>query len=131
MISQANGISVRRSERSGRGVFADRHFSPGEVIEKCPVIVIPSSQLDFIYETVLGDYVYPWEMDVEHAAVPLGFGCIYNHSYDPNADWVQNTDELTQYYVALRDIDAGEEITVNYNGPPDDHTPVWFEMAGS
>jgi SET domain-containing protein len=28
----------------------------------------------------------------------------------------------------LRDIDAGEEITVNYNGHEEDLTPVGFEV---
>jgi SET domain-containing protein len=29
-------------------------------------------------------------------------------------------------YKALRDIEAGEEITVNYNGDPDSREPVEF-----
>jgi SET domain-containing protein len=32
-------------------------------------------------------------------------------------------------YKALRDIKKGEEILVNYNGEPDDKTPIdWFGM---
>jgi SET domain-containing protein len=29
--------------------------------------------------------------------------------------------------VALRDIEAGEEVTTNYNGNPDNLKPVWFD----
>ena len=31
-------------------------------------------------------------------------------------------------FKALRDIAAGEEITVNYNREPQDRSPVWFEV---
>ncbi len=123
-----NGISVRPSRRGGRGVFADRCFKTGEVIEKCPIVRVPPNQLELLYDTVLGDYVYPWIDEIEEGALPLGFGLLYNHSFKPNADWIQDFDEMIQSYIALRDIEAGEEITVNYNGPPDDDTPVWFEM---
>jgi hypothetical protein len=30
-------------------------------------------------------------------------------------------------FVALRDIAAGEEVTTNYNGDPDNSKPVWFD----
>ena len=37
-------------------------------------------------------------------------------------------DEHLIHFVALRDIAAGEEIVMNYNGEPTDLTPVWFEL---
>ncbi len=33
-----------------------------------------------------------------------------------------------QIFTALRDIAPGEEITVNYNGSPEDQSAVWFEV---
>jgi len=36
---------------------------------------------------------------------------------------------MRMVYRALRPIKKGEEITVNYNGEPDDKTPIdWFEV---
>ncbi|MEH2113844.1 hypothetical protein [Nostoc sp.] len=32
-------------------------------------------------------------------------------------------------YIAYRDIEAGEEITANYNGSPDDKSPIWFDVV--
>jgi SET domain-containing protein len=29
----------------------------------------------------------------------------------------------------VRDIDAGEELFINYNGDWNDETPVWFQPA--
>lgn len=51
-------------------------------------------------------------------AIAFGFGSLYNHSYQPNARYVKRIAERTLDYVAIRDIQCGEEITVNYNGRP-------------
>jgi SET domain-containing protein len=37
-------------------------------------------------------------------------------------------DNVIEYY-ALRDIEEGEEIHINYNGRPDSMEPVWFQMV--
>ncbi|HWL25392.1 MAG TPA: SET domain-containing protein-lysine N-methyltransferase, partial [Ureibacillus sp.] len=31
-------------------------------------------------------------------------------------------------FYAMRDIHEGEEILVNYNGDPEDQSPLWFEV---
>ena len=61
------------------------------------------------------------------AALALGYGSLYNHSYRPNARYVDLGDR-TKLFTAIWDIAAGEEITVNYNGEPGDETPVGFEV---
>ena len=69
--------------------------------------------------------MFTWDDD--HVAVALGFGSLYNHSYSPNAryeDWEPNK----KRYVAITDIAAGEEVTINYNGAAADTTPVGFEV---
>jgi SET domain-containing protein len=36
-------------------------------------------------------------------------------------------DDDTITVIAVRDIEAGEELFINYNGDWDDVRPVWFE----
>jgi SET domain-containing protein len=60
-------------------------------------------------------------------AVALGYGSLYNHSYQPNARYDDESGK-TKVFSALRDIAPGEEIVVNYNGVPEDKTPVWFKV---
>lgn len=122
-------IEVRRINKSkGRGVFALKDFKVGEVIEKCPTINVTPKERKLCEKTILTYYIYPWR-SVRSGSVVLGYGSIYNHSFDPNADWKQNFKEETMVYRALKPIKKGEEITVNYNGEPDDTTLIdWFKI---
>jgi SET domain-containing protein len=35
-------------------------------------------------------------------------------------------DELMMEIIAIKDINEGEEITINYNGDPEKKDPLWF-----
>jgi hypothetical protein len=120
----AGGLFVDTSEIHGTGVFAARAFAPDEVIEQCPVLVVPPEQAERVAPTTFGDYVYDWEGGY---ALALGFGSLYNHSRSPAARYEMDYDLEEIHVIALRAIHPGDEITINYNGDPDDQTPVWFE----
>jgi SET domain-containing protein len=115
----------------GRGVVATARIAAEDVIEVAPVIVVDDhAALD---HTVLAHYVYDWKPDASAVAVALGFGSLYNHSYRPNARYHKHYDVDgggTLTYIALRDIEAGEEVCVNYNGDPADQSPLWFDVVG-
>ena len=122
-------IEVKNTRKRGRGVFALKNFKEGEVIETCPVINLTPKERKYCEKTILNFYIYPWK-SLKSAAVVLGYGSIYNHSFMPNADWVQNFKTNSMVYTAITSIKKGEEITVNYNGEPDDTTPIdWFEIS--
>ncbi|MBW4497256.1 MAG: SET domain-containing protein [Oscillatoria princeps RMCB-10] len=120
-------IYVGNAPGKGRGVFAKKRFSKGELIERAQVVVVPHSEREYLDKTVLHNYYYKWGEKLEDAALSLGYGSLYNHSYDPNAVYVKKIEEFVIDFVALREIEEGEEITVNYNGRPDDKSPLWFE----
>ena len=44
----------------------------------------------------------------------LGYGSLYNHSEDPNAEYIHQFDDAYAF-AALRDIADGEEITISYS----------------
>lgn len=111
----------------GRGVVAARPIAKGELIETAPVVVVDKVQRAHVERTVLDHYVYDWSNDA--LAVALGVGSLFNHSYTPNALYVKRFDESELAYFALDDIEAGDEITVNYNGTPTDLTPLWFDVV--
>lgn len=121
-------VEVRKiTKNKGRGVFALKSFKTGEVIEICPTLRMTPTERKHCSKTILDYYMYPWK-STRSASLVLGYGSIYNHSFDPNADWKQNFKTKTMVYRAIKPINKGEEITVNYNGEPDDTTPIdWFE----
>jgi len=124
-------LEVRETRSKGRGVFALVKFAAGEVIEAVPVILIPGHEWPHIEPTVLALYIYNFgpTPEQEHAAIALGYGSLYNHSYLPNAKYIKDWDRQLVHFVAVRDIAEGEEITVNYNGVPEDQKPIWFEVS--
>lgn len=119
-ISIMNPLEIRHAGAKGRGVFALRAFKKGELIERCPVLVVPIAEKDLIDKSSLYYYYYAWEPDDDGMAFMLGYGSIYNHSFKPNAIFERNMASGYMDYIAIKDIAPDQEITVNYNGEPDD-----------
>ena len=122
-------ITVKDSPGKGRGVFAQRNFKEGEVIETCPVIVLPAEEIDALELTQLYSYYFAWGPESKDAAIALGYGSLYNHSYTPNARYYKDFDNSLIKYVCITDIQKDEEITISYNWDPEDKSPVWFDLA--
>ncbi|HEY6958373.1 MAG TPA: SET domain-containing protein [Candidatus Limnocylindria bacterium] len=122
-----DGLRVETSPGKGRGVFALRRFDKGEVIERCPVLVLSPEDADAADDTALQPYLYEWGSDGESRALPLGYGAIYNHSLEPNAWCEMDLERREMTVVALRDVAPGDEIVLNYNGEPEDRSGGWFD----
>ncbi|GGH31370.1 SET domain-containing protein [Paenibacillus segetis] len=121
-------IEIKTSKLSNgefnRGVFATRDIKKGELIHEAPVIPYPNEDHEFIEKTILADYVYQY--GANHTAVLLGYGSLFNHSYTPNATYEINFDQHTFDFYAYTDIQAGDEILINYNGDEDCDDILWF-----
>jgi len=128
-FTQTSAIEVKQTKGKGRGVFARRLICDGEVIERVPVLVLPVGETRSNSGTTrMAGYCFEWGRGT--VAVALGYGSLYNHSYKPNARYDDESGQ-TKVFRAIRDIAPGEEIVVNYNGEPEDETPVWFKVIGS
>ena len=127
VLQQTDAVEIRNARGKGRGVFARRPIRKGEEIERVPVLVMPAKEVrNGLDWTTLGTYCFHWERG--KVAVALGYGSLYNHSYRPNARY-DDVGPQTKEFTALRDIQPGEEITVNYNGEPRNRSAVWFEVV--
>jgi SET domain-containing protein len=119
-------VCVKEAKGKGRGVFARKLIRKGEMIERTPVFLVPFREIAAGRKNPnLAHYFYLWNRT--HCAITLGYGSIYNHSYEPNAQYRHGKMAMT--YYALRDIAAGEEITINYNGDPADRSPMIFDVV--
>ena len=121
-------IEVRTStitdDESNKGVFATQDIVRGELIHEAPVLPYPNEEHVHIEKTHLADYVF--EYGIHHSAFLLGYGMMFNHSYQPNAYYEINFDNHTFDFYAYKDIKAGEEVFINYNGEVDNESPLWF-----
>lgn len=120
---EASPVTVGMTADRGRGVFAIRDIEEGEVIERCPMIVVDTDEATAVCDTVLGQYAYGW--DGGAVAIALGFGSLYNHAAEPNALYEEAEQPATMIVRARRWIRAGEEILIDYTGGGDQE--LWFE----
>jgi len=125
-MNQRPGLYITQAEGKGRGVFTSQSIDKGEIIELCPVLIIPKAELPIIHKTVLHDYYFLWGDDLTDCAIALGFGSIYNHALHPNANFILDIPNQTIDIEAICNIEAGEEITLNYHGEPGNEDPLWF-----
>ena len=122
-------LYVKDSPVEGRGVFTRRARQPGDLLEVCPVLVIPADQRELVDDTIFGGYYYEWG-DTGDGALALGCGSMYNHARHPNARYWQDIEARTIEIVAVTAIAAGEEVTISYAGAPGaDDSDLWFDPS--
>lgn len=120
-------FEIRLLPGKERCVFAKQNFGRGSILERAPIIQIPQEDWQIIEKTCLHNYAFGWGPEQDQAAIALGLGSLFSHSYEPNAFYRKNLIEQTIDFIALRDIQSGEEITVNYSGHPYARQPMWFK----
>ena len=110
-----NKLIVKKSSTHGYGVFAGKSIKKGELIEECYILVSRGG------DKTLEDYYF----DAERGRYALftGYGSIYNHSDEPNADYNIKVDKKISILKASRNIRKGDEIFVSYG-------PKWFSSRG-
>jgi SET domain-containing protein len=122
-------ISQSKIPKAERGVFARVDIRKGEIIERCPIIVVSKHDTSNLKESILVTYFFYFGKNKEQSAIALGFGSIYDHSYKPNAEYKIKDKEGLIDFIALKNIKKDEEITFNYNhGSPKDKRPLWFNV---
>lgn len=101
-------IEVKPSSVHGMGAFAIRNISAGTEITY-PVTLIPRGGGNEYQQ----GYVFPWS--VYKSSLVMGAMSMANHTRYPNMKIHSiDHDEFTKTFVALRDINAGEECFLNY-----------------
>ena len=125
-IRQAKVIGIKKSPLHGQGVFAKREFRPGKIIEVSPVVLLSQREKELLRHTLLFGYYFV--IDHPEYAIAMGFGAssMVNHSYAANAEYSIAIGEEAITIRARKLIRKGEEIMLNYNGDPDDNTPVYL-----
>ncbi|MGN6438640.1 MAG: SET domain-containing protein [Agriterribacter sp.] len=121
-------LYIDGTKDKGRGVFTRKKIAAGTVIETAPVIVMSGEDRKLLDQTLLHDYIFIWGKNKDQCCMALGYIPVYNHSYQSNCEYFMDYDDETMFIKTVRAIDAGEELTINYNGNWNNKEKVWFEV---
>lgn len=110
----------------GRGIFTRQKIPLNTIIEESPVIVMPAGERTYLDKTLLHDYIFEWGNDKKKCALALGLVSLYNHSYKSNCEYFMDFKKKLIRVETIRNIEAEEELTINYNGDWNSEKQVWF-----
>jgi len=120
-------LFMAESPEKGRGMFTKELILVNTIIEISPVIVMPAADRILLDKTLLHDYIFEWGTDKTQCCMALGFVPIYNHSYESNCEYFMDYSTETIMLKTVRNIEAGEEVYINYNGDFNDKAAIWFD----
>jgi SET domain-containing protein len=120
-------LYVDKTKEMGRGVFTKEDLREGTVLEISPVIVMSGKDWKLLDQTKLHDYIFKWGKAEKQCCMALGYIPMYNHSYSSNCDYQMNFRQHLMAIITVKEIAAGDELLINYNGEWNDATPLWFD----
>jgi len=121
-------LHIEKTKSKGRGVFTRQKIEADTLIEESPVIMMNAEDRVNIDKTLLHDYIFAWGKNEDQCAVALGYVSVYNHSYESNCEYFMNFEKEIIEVKTVRQVNPGEELTINYNGDWNDKKKVWFDV---
>ncbi len=122
-------LFIAPSPGKGRGVYASEYIEAGTVLEISPVIVMSGIHRPLLDQTPLHDYIFEWGPTSAECCMALGYIAVYNHSYQSSCEYEMDFANELISIRSVRAIQAGEELTINYNGEWNDEKRLWFDAV--
>ena len=120
-------LFVMTVEGKGLSVFAAEDIISDSIIELCQVIILNKEDTQAIHRTHLHDYYFIWDIEKGESAIALGNGSVYNHSEEANATFTLDHENRLISFYAIKDIAAGDEITIDYLPMKESGYELWFK----
>jgi len=120
-------LFIKKTKTKGRGVFTKENIAANMLVEEAPVIVMSAEDRIHIDKTLLHDYIFAWGYKEDQCCMALGFVPVYNHSYQSNCEYFMDFENEIIQVKTVRRINAGEELTINYNGDWNNKKKIWFD----
>ena len=99
----------------GHGIFTTTSIPADTTLEECPYLRIKADEC----AGTLDDYVFNLESeedngDTAYYSLVLGWGSLFNHSYDHNTEYWHDTDRDLIVFHTIKKVSAGDQLFVNY-----------------
>ena len=99
----------------GHGIFTTKAIPADTTLEECPYLRILADEC----AGILDDYVFNLESaedngDKDVYSLVLGWGSLFNHSYDHNIEYWHDTDRDLIVFHTIKKVPAGKQLFVNY-----------------
>lgn len=114
-------IEVRRVPEKGYGCFARCDIDKDFLVEKAVTLLIPKAIFVSSASEILSNYVFAFDDD--NVVLAFGMGSLFNHSQQPNVSYECAQSDQCVYFISLRPIKAGEELTIDYGRDYIEYTP--------
>ena len=115
-------IYVATSDTHGWGVFTRKPLSQYDLIQEAPFVTFPACECegaDILYRYFHGTDVIEGHM--HDTIIGFGFASLYNHSQaNENVAYIVDVPNRCMRHYALCDIEAGEELFLNYGNDDDE-----------
>jgi uncharacterized protein len=121
-------LQIAKTNNKGNGIIALKNIPAHTEIELSPAIIMTAKERKLLDKTELYNYIFVWGHNEDECCMAQGYISIYNHACPSNSEYFMNFDDNTILIKTVRNIKAGEEITINYQGDFDCEEKVWFEM---
>lgn len=111
---------IKTSNEFGRGLYATRLIYSGELICVCEVLPLSPADTRAVNATDLKFYTFKYSEATD--CLVLGDGELFNHAFPANVSYaleyfkephLQGRDRM--YFRATRDIEAGEQLFIDYS----------------
>jgi hypothetical protein len=96
------GLYISFSKKRGRGVFTAQDLNKGDLIEVCPLLVIPKKDVKTVHKTIIHDYYFLMKKPKGSACLALGYGSIYNHKKNPTQKWYLIMKNKKWKYIVIK-----------------------------
>lgn len=105
-------IFIKQSPEPRFGVFSSVFIAAKTILEECHYATIG----DGLFNESLKGYTYNYESPsgVKKQIIPLGYGAIYNHNINSNAEWFIDYDRDLVIFVSTKNIFKGQQIYISY-----------------
>jgi uncharacterized protein len=123
-------LIVKSSALHGAGVYSTAPLKKGTRVLEYTGPRLTAKACEGMYADTEVTYLFAMD-DGDTIIDGFGMAAFVNHACDPNCETDQIDDRI--WIIALRDIEAGEELTYDYNlfdGDPGESAPCYCGLKG-